>query len=55
MTSPATPRNDRELVLDRLLDAPRETVYRCWTDPKLLVQWFAPEPWSTPRAELVRA
>jgi uncharacterized protein YndB with AHSA1/START domain len=41
----------RELSLTRLIDAPRETVYRAWTQPDLLVQWFAPKPWSTPRAE----
>lgn len=52
MTSATAPRNDRELVLDRLIDAPRDKVYRCWTEPQLLVQWFAPKPWSTPRAEL---
>jgi uncharacterized protein YndB with AHSA1/START domain len=44
--------HDRELVLTRLLDAPREKVYRCWTEPGLLKQWFAPLPWTTPRAEL---
>ena len=48
--------NNRELVLSRLLDAPRENVYRCWTEVELLKQWFAPKPWSTPHAELdVRA
>ncbi|TIT49760.1 MAG: polyketide cyclase, partial [Mesorhizobium sp.] len=25
------PANDRELVLARIIDAPRENVYRCWT------------------------
>jgi uncharacterized protein YndB with AHSA1/START domain len=43
---------DRELVLTRLIDAPREKVYRAWTDPALLKQWFAPEPLTTPHAEL---
>ncbi|TKT82402.1 SRPBCC family protein [Aquamicrobium sp. LC103] len=48
--------SDFELVLDRLLDAPREKVFRAWTEPELLVQWFAPLPWTTPHAELdVRA
>ena len=46
------PANDRELVLARIIDAPRENVYRCWTDTKLLTQWFAPKPWTTPRAEM---
>ena len=46
------PGNDRELALARIIDAPRENVYRCWTDPKLVTQWFAPKPWTTPRAEM---
>jgi uncharacterized protein YndB with AHSA1/START domain len=43
---------DRELVLTRLIDAPRGKVYRAWTDPELLKQWFAPLPYTTPVAEL---
>lgn len=42
---------DRELVLSRLIDAPRETLWRCWTEPKLIVQWFTPPPWKTIHAE----
>ena len=50
---PATPPNfpeasPRELVLSRILNAPREKVYRAWTDPEIMKQWFAPKPWSTP-------
>lgn len=52
MTAEATPRNDRELVLTRLIDAPREKVYRAWTDPALFKQWIAPLPYTTPVAEL---
>ncbi len=44
--------NDRQLVLTRLIDAPRDKVYRAWTEPELLTRWFAPKPWTTPRAEL---
>jgi uncharacterized protein YndB with AHSA1/START domain len=47
-----TPASDRELVLTRLIDAPREKLYRAWTDPALLKQWFAPAPWTTPTVEL---
>jgi uncharacterized protein YndB with AHSA1/START domain len=43
---------DRELMLTRLIDAPREKLYRAWTDPTLLKQWFAPLPYTTPMAEL---
>jgi uncharacterized protein YndB with AHSA1/START domain len=43
---------DRELVLTRLIDAPREKLFRAWTEPALLKQWFAPLPHTTPVAEL---
>jgi uncharacterized protein YndB with AHSA1/START domain len=43
---------DRELVLTRLIDVPREKLYRCWTEPKLVVQWFTPPPWTTASAEM---
>lgn len=39
-------RDDRELVLDRLLDAPRAALWRCWTEADLLKRWFVPAPWS---------
>lgn len=35
-----------ELVLERVFDAPPEKVFRAWTDPDLLKQWFVPKPWS---------
>ena len=43
---------DRELVLTRLIAAPRRNLYRCWTEPELLRQWFTPPPYRTIRAEL---
>jgi len=45
------PISDRELVLTRIIDAPPEKVFRAWTEPELLKQWFAPLPWTTPVAE----
>lgn len=42
----------RDLILTRLIDAPRDKVFRAWTDPALLSQWFAPLPWTTPRVEV---
>lgn len=54
--APAESIADRELVLTRVFNASREKVYRAWTEPALLKQWFAPKPWSTPHAEMdVRA
>lgn len=44
MNSPqATLSND--LVLERLLAAPRMAIWRCWTEPALMEQWFCPKPW----------
>ena len=47
----AVPTSDRELVLTRIIDAPPDKVFRAWTEPELLKQWFAPLPWTTPVAE----
>ena len=43
---------DHELVLTRLIDASPDKVFRCWTEPSLLKQWFAPAPVTTPVAEV---
>ncbi len=44
--------SSRELVLTRVLKAPRSAVWRCWTDPSLVVKWFTPPPWQTVHAEM---
>jgi uncharacterized protein YndB with AHSA1/START domain len=51
-TATVTPSDDRELVLTRLIDVPRHQLFRCWTEPALIVQWFTPPPWKTIRAEM---
>jgi uncharacterized protein YndB with AHSA1/START domain len=51
-TDSATKAPERELVLSRIIDAPREKVYKAWTDPGLLKQWFVPHPWTKPFAEM---
>ena len=33
------------LTLNRVLDAPVENLWRCWTEPSLLEKWFCPKPW----------
>jgi len=42
---------DRDLVITRDIAVPRDKLYRCWTEPALIKQWFAPKPWTTPHAE----
>ena len=43
----------REFTIVRELDAPRELVFRAWTDPEHLTRWFGPRGCSTPRASIV--
>jgi uncharacterized protein YndB with AHSA1/START domain len=42
----------RELVFTCHMPVPPQLVYRGWTDPALLVQWFTPAPWKTVKAEV---
>ncbi|MBN7763564.1 MULTISPECIES: SRPBCC family protein [Nitratireductor] len=46
------PETEHELVLARIIAAPREKIFRAWTDPEILKQWFVPKPWTIARAEL---
>lgn len=41
MSSTSQP-SPREVVITREFDAPREAVFRAWTDPEQLGHWFAP-------------
>jgi len=50
MTIAAAPRH--ELMVTRLIDAPPEKLFRAWTEPALMKQWFAPHPFTTPVAEV---
>ncbi len=39
---------ERDLVIKRVFDAPRALVFQAWTDPKLLMSWWAPNGCLTP-------
>jgi uncharacterized protein YndB with AHSA1/START domain len=43
---------ERTVVATRVFDAPRELVYKAWTDPKQLGQWFPPKDFTSPRCEV---
>ena len=36
------------MVITRVFDAPRELVWKAWTDPNYVVQWWGPKGFSTP-------
>ena len=44
-TSPSVP---REVTLIRLIDAPRERVFKAWTDAKQMAQWWGPKHFTNP-------
>ncbi len=41
---------DIELV--REIDVPPALVWKAWTTPELVTQWFAPKPYETPQCEI---
>jgi uncharacterized protein YndB with AHSA1/START domain len=42
------PATEREFTITRVFDAPRELVFRAWTDPAHLAAWFGPRGCTTP-------
>jgi uncharacterized protein YndB with AHSA1/START domain len=41
-----------DLLLERVVDVPRELVWKAWTKPEHLKKWFTPAPWTTPECEI---
>ncbi|SCX72159.1 Uncharacterized conserved protein YndB, AHSA1/START domain [Pseudomonas sp. NFACC32-1] len=41
-----------ELSISRLIAAPRQDIFRAWTEPALLVQWWGPHGMTTPECEM---
>jgi uncharacterized protein YndB with AHSA1/START domain len=42
----------REAVITRIFDAPRDLVFKAWTDPKHVAQWWGPKCFTNPVCEL---
>jgi uncharacterized protein YndB with AHSA1/START domain len=42
-----TASSDREIVISRVLDAPRTLVFDVWTDPKHVGEWYGPRGFTT--------
>jgi len=41
-----------DLVLERVVDVPRELVWAAWTTPGHIMNWFTPAPWKTVDCEI---
>jgi uncharacterized protein YndB with AHSA1/START domain len=35
------------LVIERIVNAPRELVFQAWTDPEMFKRWWGPKGWTT--------
>lgn len=46
------PNPQLDLVLERVIDVPRELVWAAWTKPEHLKKWFTPAPWTVTDCEV---
>ena len=44
--------DERTIVITRVFDAPRDLVFKAWTDPKHVAQWWGPQGFSSPLCEM---
>ncbi|MGA2583588.1 MAG: SRPBCC domain-containing protein [Tepidisphaeraceae bacterium] len=44
--------DERDYVISRVFDAPRNLVYQMWTDPKHLANWWGPSTFTNPVCEM---
>jgi uncharacterized protein YndB with AHSA1/START domain len=49
---PTKPLAERELTITRVFDAPRELVFKAWTDAKHIAQWWGPKGFTNPVCEI---
>lgn len=43
---------DRELVVSRLIDAPRALVFKAWTQPEHVARWWGPQGFTTVHCDM---
>ena len=44
--APAT--QEEALVIERIFDAPRELVWKAWSEPEPFMRWYGPKGFTTP-------
>ncbi len=52
MNSTYRPDPKLDLSFERIVDVPRELVWKAWTSPEHIKQWFTPAPWKTIDCEI---
>jgi uncharacterized protein YndB with AHSA1/START domain len=48
MAEAKTTTTGQVLVIERVFDAPRELVWKAWTDPEMAMRWWGPEGFTAP-------
>ncbi len=48
----ATIKNKEEITITRLFDAPRDLVWKAWTDPELFKRWWGPKNFTAPVSKI---
>lgn len=43
---------EREILIERIFDAPRELVWEAWTNPEHVAQWWGPDGFTTTIKEM---
>ncbi len=51
-SSTATSTSERELVITRVFDAPRELVWKAWTEPEHVMRWWGPKYFTAPVCQI---
>jgi uncharacterized protein YndB with AHSA1/START domain len=45
-------RGNQDVLITRVFDAPRELVWKAWTDPEHFMQWWGPKDYTCPFCEI---
>jgi uncharacterized protein YndB with AHSA1/START domain len=45
-------KNQEELFITRIIDAPRERVWKAWTEPELMKRWWGPKAFTSPYCKI---
>jgi uncharacterized protein YndB with AHSA1/START domain len=51
MSDPTTA-SDQQVLITRIFEAPRERVFRAWTNPDDVAEWYGPQHYDTPRDKI---
>ena len=42
----------QEFVIERIFDAPRELIWKAWTDPERVMRWWGPKGFTSPACQV---